>query len=100
MKKIVWTDEAVGKLIEIEEYISQDNSDRAARFVESIVDHVETILPGNHEIGRTVSEIGNTDIRELIFKKYRIVYRISRNKIEILTIFEGHRLFRIEEIKQ
>ncbi len=100
MKKIVWADEAVVRLIEIEEYISQDNPECAAGFVESIVYHVETILPGNPEIGRTVSEIGNTDIRELIFKKYRIVYRISRNKIEILTIFEGHRLFRIEEIKQ
>jgi toxin ParE1/3/4 len=100
LKKIVWTDEAVVKLIEIEEYISQASPERAAKFVESIVDHVETILPGNFEIGRTVPETENMNIRELIFRKYRIVYRMSKNKIEILTVFEGHRLFRIEEIKQ
>jgi len=49
-------------------------------------------------IGRVVAEIANPDIRELIFKKYRIVYRLNANCIEILTVFEGHRLLRIDEI--
>jgi plasmid stabilization system protein ParE len=49
-------------------------------------------------MGRVVPEIANPDIRELIFKKYRIVYRLNENCIEILTVFEGHRLFRIDEI--
>ncbi len=48
-------------------------------------------------MGRTVPEIANPDIRELVFKKYRIVYRLKANCVEILTVFEGHRLLRIEE---
>jgi len=55
-------------------------------------------LPGEPRIGRTVPEIANPDIRELLFKKYRIVYRVSKNTVEILTVFEGHRLLRVDEI--
>jgi len=42
-------------------------------------------------------ETSNLYIRELIVIKYRIVYRLCRDQIEILTVFEGHRQFRIDE---
>jgi hypothetical protein len=35
-----------------------------------------------------------------VYKKYRIVYRLNRSRIEILTVFEGHRLLRVGEIEQ
>jgi plasmid stabilization system protein ParE len=54
--------------------------------------------PVKPRIGRTVPEISNPDIRELIFKKYRIVHRINKNSQEILTVFEGHRLLRVDEV--
>jgi hypothetical protein len=37
-------------------------------------------------------------LREIIVKKYRIVYRIKHDCIEILTVFESHHLLRISEI--
>jgi plasmid stabilization system protein ParE len=55
-------------------------------------------LPGEPRIGRTAPEISNPDIRELLFKKYRIVYRVNKNTVEILTVFEGRRLLRVDEI--
>jgi len=33
------------------------------------------------------------DLREVFRRTYRIVYRVSGDAIELLTIFEGHRLF-------
>jgi toxin ParE1/3/4 len=48
-------------------------------------------------MGRMVPETANPTIRELIFKDYRIVHRLLNDRIEILTVFEGHRLLRIEE---
>jgi len=44
-----------------------------------------------------VPEISNPAIRELLFKKYRIVYRVKKNAVEILNVFEGHRLLRVDE---
>lgn len=95
--KIRWTHEALDRLIEIEEYISKDSPERAAAFIDQIIEHAES-LSGKSRMGRTVPELANPDIRELVFKKYRIVYRLKAHYIEILTVFEGHRLLRIDEI--
>jgi addiction module RelE/StbE family toxin len=92
--KIRWSHEALERLIEIEEYISKDSRARAIQFVDQLIEHAE-LLSDKPRMGRTVTELANPDIRELIFKKYRIVYRLKANCIEILTVFEGHRLIRI-----
>ena len=96
--KILWTREALRQLTEIEDFIAKDNAERAAKFVDEIAAHTESLLPGEPRIGRTVPEISNPDIRELLFKKYRIVYRVNKNTVEMLTVFEGHRLLRVDEI--
>lgn len=49
-------------------------------------------------MGRIVPEISNPAIRELIFKGYRIVYKLETNSVTIVTVFEGHRMFRTREI--
>jgi toxin ParE1/3/4 len=96
--KILWAQEALEQLIKIEAFVSKDNPERAAQFITEIIEHAGAVLPGGPRIGRTVPEISNPEIRELLFKKYRIVYRINKNNVEILTVFEGHRLLRIDEI--
>ncbi len=96
--KIRWTHEALERLMEIEAFISTDSPERAIKFVDEIIEHAEKTLPDQTRLGRVVPEISNPNIRELIFKKYRIVYRLNKSNVEILTVFEGHRLLRIDEI--
>lgn len=96
--RLKWTNEALMRLFEMEDFISQDSPERAGKFVDQIIEHAET-LSDKPLRGRTVPEISNPDIRELIFKKYRIVYRVKGNSLYILTVFEGHRLLRIDEIE-
>ena len=95
---VIWTREALEKLSEIEEFIGTDSPKRAEIFINYLIEHGE-LISQNPKIGRTVPGILNPDIREIIVKKYRIVYRIKKEKIEILTVFEGHRLLRIDELK-
>ena len=95
--KIRWAHEALERLIEIEEYISKNSRDRAIKFVDQLIEHAD-LLSEKPRMGRTVLELANPDIRELVFKRYRIVYRLKANCIEILTVFEGHRRIRIDEI--
>ena len=94
---ITWSREAGENLVDIEEFIARDSVERAIRFVDALIDHAETILAENPRSGRVVPEIGITDIRELIYRGYRIVYRLNGDCIEILTVFEGHRLLRLNE---
>jgi len=89
--KIMWTVEALARLGDIKKYIAQNNPDRERLFIQIIIDRTD-ILISNPQIGRVVPEISRPEIRELFFKKYRIVYRVKKNYIEILTVFEGHSL--------
>lgn len=94
---VVWSQEAGENLVDVEDFIGRDSVERAVRFVDALIDHAEAVLADNPRSGRTVPEIGNPDIRELIYRGYRIVYRINSDQIEILTVFEGHRLLRLNE---
>ncbi len=95
--KLFWTKESLIKLKEIEEYIASDNPQAAIEFVDKLISLAETIS-GNPEKGRIVPELSIKQIREIVYKKYRIVYFVKKNSVEILTVFEGHKLLRKEEI--
>ncbi len=95
--KLIWTREALEKLSEIEAFIAQDSPERSERFINYLIDSGESLIK-NPRIGRVVPEIANPSIREILAKKYRIVYYLHENQISILTVFEGHRLLRINEI--
>jgi len=94
---VTWSQQAGENLVDLEEFVARDSLERAVRFVDALIDHAEDILADNPRSGRTVPEIGNPDIRELIYRGYRIVYRLNGDRIEILTVFEGHRLLRLNE---
>jgi len=87
--EIIWTHEALLRLFEIEDFMSQESPARARKFVDQIIENTNS-LPDNPLSGRTVPEISNPDIRELIFRQYQIVCRINGNNIYILTVFEGN----------
>lgn len=95
--KLIWTRESLEKLSEIETFIAQDSPEIAERFVNYLIDKCESLL-NTPQIGRIVPEILNPNIRELIVKEYRIVYKTQENSLQILTVFEGHRLLRIDEL--
>jgi len=43
-----------------------------------------------------VPEVGDESLREVIHGNYRIVYRVSDQAVEIVTVFHGARLFRLD----
>jgi addiction module RelE/StbE family toxin len=97
--KIFWTREALARLREINSYISKDNPEASEVFVNDLVSAAES-LAQYPERGRVVPELTIETIRELIYKNYRIVYLIKKKSIEILTVFEGHRLLKRKEISR
>lgn len=93
--KIIWTREALENIIEIENYISEDNPHKAVEFTDSLIEKCNYLID-NPDMGRIVPDLSDPNIRELIHKNYRIVYRHIGEEIHILTVFEGHRLFPLE----
>jgi toxin ParE1/3/4 len=95
--KIIWSPLAVERAAEIAEYISRDNPTASEKWVDTVFHKVEQ-LKSFPESGRIVPEINSKDFRELIYGNYRIVYRLEKTQISILTIRHGKQMLPIDEI--
>ena len=92
--KLLWTREALINIADIDVFISDDNPEKAIEFIDYLIKQCDRLIQNPYS-GRIVPEISNNDIRELIVKKYRIVYRIQNREIHILTVFESHKMLKL-----
>jgi toxin ParE1/3/4 len=90
-----WTRRAEADLVAIDDYISASNPVAAARWVETLMARAQEAALSPLS-GRVVPELGVRNIREVLVRNYRIVYRIHPGEVQVLTVFEGHRLLRAE----
>jgi toxin ParE1/3/4 len=88
--KIVWTQPAVKDLRELHAYIARDSEMYASVFVERIILAVER-LSDYPKVGRIVPETNNENIREVLYQKYRLIYRVKSDSIEMLSVIHGAR---------
>ena len=88
----VWTNRALADLEAIGDYIARDNPAAAERWVAELMAAAEKAAALPHA-GRKVPELAREDVREVFRRTYRIVYRVSEHRVEVLAVFEGHRLF-------
>jgi plasmid stabilization system protein ParE len=95
--KIIWSPLAIDRASEIAEYISLDNPTAAIRWIDDVFEKV-LILNSSPQIGRTVPEIKQKEIREIIFGNYRIIYRIEKLNVSILTVRHTKQILPIDEI--
>ena len=89
--RVQWTENAIGHLVNIYEYIAINSPTYGRRMVDRITRRSEQIAEQPHS-GRKVPEYDAGDIRELIEKPYRIIYRIKPNQIDVVAVIHGARL--------
>jgi addiction module RelE/StbE family toxin len=91
--KLRWSRLAQQDLLDIGRYIAKDNRGAARRWVERLRQRARQAAE-HPNAGRVVPEYSRRELREVLLRSYRIVYRIRNNDaIEVLTVFEGHRFF-------
>ena len=95
--RIIWSPLAVDRVSEIADYIAQDKTTSAIKWIDTVFSKVAQ-LKSSPEIGRIVPEINDSQFRELIYGNYRIIYRIEKKQIFILTIRHGSQILPIREI--
>jgi addiction module RelE/StbE family toxin len=95
--KLYWTETAKQDLLTIKRYIADDNPTAAKQWVERLRERARNVLHAPLA-GRKVPELSRDDIRELIVGNYRIVYEVFEDRLVVLTVFEGHRLFPEETV--
>ena len=95
--KIFWSPLAIDRSSEIVDYIAQDKPTAAEKWISTVFSKVEQ-LKASPEIGRIVPELNNAQFREIIYGNYRIIYRIEKKQMSVLTIRHGKQILPIKEI--
>ena len=95
MTPLIWTRRAIEDVQSIQQFIAQDSPHYAQLVTQRLIASVER-LPALPQSGRIVPEINDPAVREVIRGSYRIVYRLVREEIHIVTVHHAARLLRLE----
>jgi toxin ParE1/3/4 len=91
MTQIYWTSSAQKDLDSIFDFAARSSEQYAQLLVQRILKAI-TRLEDFPESGRVVSEYARKNIREVILKPYRIVYRVLEKEVHILVVQHGAKL--------
>lgn len=91
MARLIWTTQALEDVEAICQFIARDAPRYAQVFATQVFEAVER-LQTFPKAGRSVPEVGQENIREIIHGNYRIIYRLTNDVIQILTVYHSSRL--------
>lgn len=77
-------------------YIAADSAENASAFILEIEEKVYSLehLPNRNPL-IPENEYFGTDYRHLIYKEYRIIYRVLENSVFVLRILQGAKLLEL-----
>ena len=89
---LIWSPEARDDLRDIVRFIARDSRQRAEAFGFRLIRETDK-LQNFPEIGRAVPEYRRPNVREIIVRSYRIIYRVDhdRKMVEISRVWHGAR---------
>jgi plasmid stabilization system protein ParE len=91
MAEIRWTPQAADDLEAICLFIARDSPQLAAAFADRVLRATDR-LANFPRSGRIVPELGSENIREIIVGNYRVIYRVRKDSVHLLTVHHGARL--------
>ncbi len=87
MVKLIWLKTAENDLFQIYNYIYEDSAIKTINEIVELVDKLRYIP----YMGRKIPEYNKDNQRELIYKSYRIIYKIQSDKVFIRRIWHSSR---------
>jgi plasmid stabilization system protein ParE len=91
-RTVTWSRSAESALDEVVTHINQDSPANARQVLVAALKAAAS-LAALAERGRVVPELADPTIRELLVLKYRLLYRVSKEDVTILTFLRGVRDF-------
>ena len=98
MARLRWTPQALDDIVAICKFIARDSDHFARLFANKVFEKVKT-LEAFPNVGRVVPESNQETIREIFHGNYRIIYRIRKDEVQVLTIHHSARLFDVSMIE-
>jgi toxin ParE1/3/4 len=86
MAQITWSKQAIEDIHTISEYHRQYSSSYAEALIDRIFEK-GLLLEAHPQLGRLAPELKHSDIRELLYKPYRILYQVKNDdQVFILAV--------------
>jgi len=89
-REVVWSLTATADLESIVEYIFRDSEFYAATVARELVAAARSLTTFS-ERGRMVPEYEDPGIREIMVRRYRLIYRVGSDRVEVVRIIHGAR---------
>lgn len=86
--RVVWTPEAQAHLDGIYQYVKRDAPFYAQGVVDQLTRRSQQLIDYPHS-GRIVPMYDDRNIRELIVYPYRLIYRVTFDRIYVIAVFHG-----------
>jgi toxin ParE1/3/4 len=90
--RVIWAPVALDRAEEAARFIAADRPAAAAKWIDGLFDAVAR-LSAFPDKGRMVPEVGRADVREVLYGKYRVVYRLEEKRLFVLTVRHQRRDF-------
>jgi len=92
-REVVWAESAHRDLEAIAEYIARDSEHYAAVVVREMIEAGRSLGEHAHR-GQVVPEFQDQDLRELLVRPYRLIYRIDGGVVLVLAVIHGAQRWR------
>jgi plasmid stabilization system protein ParE len=76
MAKLIWTEESLAWLKDIDQYLAATSARAAISVLEGIINKVE-ILREHPRSGAQLADVAGREVREVLYGRYRIVYEFA-----------------------
>lgn len=96
--KVTWSPLAMDRVVEIGSYIAEANARAAEKWIRNVFQRAGQ-LARFPESGRHLPETTRTDIRELVWGNYRIIYRVDQDQVAVLTVRHTKQILPIEDLE-
>jgi len=95
--RIIWSPLALDRVEEIAREIAREDPVASQKWIHEVF-RLAATLSSFPRRGRIVPEVGRPEIREILYRGYRIIHKVEEKRISILTVRHGRRLLDPEEI--
>jgi toxin ParE1/3/4 len=89
-----WTEDALRNVRDIAQYISQDSQEAADQLISEFFKKT-ALLEDHPKMGRIVPEKAIPNLRELLHKRYRIIYEIFNTDLRIILVLHQSWILRV-----
>lgn len=82
---VVWSTRAVSRLRDIHLYLRHQAPAHADAVIARLIHRID-LLSNSPRTGRRLTVFADEEIRELLERPFRIVYRLGGDRLEVLTV--------------